>query len=158
MTFKEKWRCFREWDRKGLLIERVEGSRAYTSRGYVFDRRVFRVYALLVLACLLYIIFSAGVGWREYYVYCSLKNVDGCGNPCYYNYYQEECAPIRELERLPPGFLLGKLPSERYNSLSKGYLYVLFYGFVTAFALNHLLHNRGKSLRTILPEIKEERR
>lgn len=152
MSFRETWQRFRANDRKGLLIDRVEGPLAITKRGYVFDRRAFRAYALLVGVVIVYIMFSSGVGWRELYISCPWTNERDCENPCYHNFRDERCSEIVLREYLPRGYTLGRTPPPEYEAQVRGLFFVIVGGFLFAFGMNHYLHNRGRSLRLILPE------
>lgn len=148
------FRSLMEFDGKGLLVDRVVGDLAFTRRGYCFDRRVFRVYLIVVFGMLALVMFSSSVGVHEFYLSCP---VDGpsCSNPYYLSCDRVECESIRGQEFLRPGFHLGTPPTEEFGRLVRDFLLVVVLGFVLAFVVNHLLHNRGRSLSTIV-ELEDE--
>lgn len=157
------WRRFREFDNKGILIDRVEGSMAYTKRGYVFNRWIFRAYVVLVFLIILFIIMNSSAGWKEFYLHCPTQeeaaergyvNYYGgwCDNPCYRDYDNDYCAPVADMELLPSGFTIGNPPSEELSRQVNGLVWIIISGFVLAFAVNHLGYNRGRPLEYILPE------
>ena len=151
---REKWNKFREWDKKGLLVERVKGSKAYTKKGYVIDRRIFRVYFfLLVLPAILYVVLTAGVGWSEFYVSCPIDGYGECKNPFYLNCDREECRQIESREFLPRGFQLGEKPSKEFKNQVLGVELIAFGGFLVALGLNHFWHNKRKKLSDLFPDL-----
>ena len=110
------WKRFREFDRKGLLIDKVVGSKAYTKMGYVFDRRIFRVYFfLIVVPMILWVMWSSGVGWREFYVSCPISGYGQCENPFYLNCDMKGCESIKYMEFLPRGFEMGNKPTAEFE-------------------------------------------
>lgn len=148
------WRDFMEFDRKGILVAKVKGRMAFTHRGYVIDRLVFRVYLALVLLCILAVGFFSSVGWREAYAYCPEDTVGKCWNPCFQK--GERCAPISHQEFLSPGEAIGNPQHEDFDERVRGLWFVIFGGALLAFALNHLWHNRGRPVSHLFPKLEVE--
>ena len=143
---------FREFDAKGLLIDKVVGPLAYTKDGYVFDRRVFRTYALLLLLIIVYIGATHNVGFNNFYLHCAVDDnpiETQCVNPCYENYDREECAPIVDLETIPRGFTLGTPPDPSFMRAINVLFWCVGIGFVLSCVINHYLHNKGRPISTI---------
>ena len=157
------WKKFREWDNKGLLIDRVDGCMAYTKRGYVFNRWFFRAYTAVIVMVVLFIILNSSAGWKEFYLHCPTEeeaaergyaNYFGgwCSNPCYRDYDNKYCALVADMEFLPSGFTIGNPPSEELSRQLNGLLWIIICGFILAFSLNHLRYNRGRPLEHIFNE------
>ena len=145
------WKRFREWDQKGLLIDRVEGEKAITKRGFIFDRRIFRVYMIVVFAMIFWIMATSSVPIHAFYANCS-ANGPACPNPCYKG--GDRCGEYQFMETLQPGITIGTPPDQSYLSKINGLFLVIFFGFVVAFSVNKMIWNRGRSIETIFPELK----
>jgi hypothetical protein len=145
------WKKLREFDKRGVLMERVEGPFGITKKGYVVDRRVFRVYMALVVALIAYIMFTSGVGWNEVYVACPLDHMGECENPCYLG--GDKCGALQFQEYIAPGTEFGRLPPPEYESQKRGLWWFIVCGFVLAFSINHMMHNRGKSIGDLFPDV-----
>lgn len=143
------WRRFRAWDEKGPFMHEVKGELAITRGGYVFDRRVFRVVLILFFGLLVWMIYTANVGHQEVYISCT--GTTPCENQFYHNCDHPVCAPIVNQEILPPGFALGTPPSVEFHRQVKGLVLITVSLFILAFVVNHFLHNKGRSLNTIMP-------
>lgn len=157
MTWREKWRAFRKWDSKGLLVKEVTGSLGRTTSGYVIDRRIFRTYGGLLLALLLYVGLTSGVGWREEYVRCPPDPMGGpCDNPYYLSCDATWCAPIANSPTIARGTEYGTPPDPRFAQQVRGLWIFALSGMVVAFGVNHLVHNRMRKFSDILPPTNDE--
>ena len=79
------WSRLREFDGKGLLVDRVSGELAFTRKGYCFDRRVFKSYLILVFLVLSLILFFSHAGLKNFYLVC-----DNYGQPCVNPFYHDD--------------------------------------------------------------------
>lgn len=148
------WRKFREWDDKGLLIDRVDGDLAITKRGFIFDRRIFRSYVILVFVLIFWIMLTSKVPIHAFYFECSV-NGPACVNPCFdagRHVKGDRCSPYADNEFLRPGESIGMPPDPAYGRQVAGLLLVAVVGFLAAFGLNKRLWNRGRSIKMIFPE------
>lgn len=148
---RDWWRRFRAFDNKGLLVERVEGSFAYTRRGYVVNRWIFRAYLVSVLLVLCVVGLTSHVGWREFYVSCPLDAPGPCKNPFYLDCPVAGCRQIEREEFLPRGFSLGRAPDAGFEKSVEYAVWYVCVGFILTLGVNHYVHNRGRPFRYILP-------
>lgn len=143
------WRRFRSWDNKGLLIDRVKGDLAITKKGYIFDRRIFRVFLIFMFLMVTYFVAtSENVRLHEFYLVC--RGPTPCQNQFYHACDIEECKSIENQELLPAGFELGKKPDPLFEQRIDWFVQSLIALFVLSFVANHFSHNKGRSLNTIL--------
>lgn len=143
------WKKFREFDEKGLLIDRVEGDFGITKRGYVFDRRIFQGYMILVFLVIFGIMLTSKVPIHAFYATCA-ANGPACQNPCFHA--GDRCGVYQNLEFLTPGSVIGTPPDPAFGRQLRGLLFVIGFGFLAAFGLNKLLWNLGRSVAMIFPE------
>lgn len=146
------WRKLLEWDNKGLLADRIVGDLAITKRGYVLDRRIFKVYLIVFFLSLSYVMYVSSADFREIHVHCP-ENGPSCANPCYG--LEGVCSPYNEIEQLYPGQSFGNAPDPLFFSQLYGLLWITIGGLLVAFGVNHLCHNRGRPLSYLLPEAEE---
>lgn len=150
MTMIEVWRWFREFDKKGLLMHRVDGEFGITRGGYRFDRRIFRSYIIVVYLFIIYILLTSDVGWKETYIACPIGSNGPCENPCYHG--GDRCGNFQFQEFLQPGEQFGTPPSEEFSRDIDILFVIIFIGLLFSFVLNHKLHNKGRSVNTIFEE------
>lgn len=152
MSVKEWWRRFREFDRKGPFIHKIEGNFSITTGGYRFDRRIFRVYLGVVFLIILGTMITSSVGWREIGLSCPSNTPGACPNPCYQG--TGRCAPYAHIETIQPGETLGTLPTREFERRVRG-VWQLSVGLgVLAFVLNHFRNNKRKGLKDLFPELR----
>jgi hypothetical protein len=145
---KSWWARLRSFDERGLLIDRLEGDLAITKKGYIFDRRIFRVFLIFMFATLAYLMFTTtNVQVHEFYMVC--VGPTPCQNQFYHACDREECKSIENQEVLPAGFELGKKPDPIFEKKISWFVEALLGAFVLTFLANHFLHNKGRSLETI---------
>jgi len=148
------WQKFREFDRRGLLFERVERHLAYTSQGYVVNRWIFRAYFLVLLLCIVAVAVEyRAIGWQSMYFSCDAENLLGCENPCY---GEPDCGVFGSLQYvalIPPGEGFGVPPDPAYEQRVRGLVFLAVWGFLVAFALNHGWYNRGRPVAFLFPKL-----
>lgn len=149
------WLKFRAFDKRGLLADRVEGSKAFTSKGYVIDRRIFRWYFFgLVLPMIVVLMVVSDVGWREAYVSCPVEATGPCENWCFQG--GDRCGAAQFVETLSPGESIGIAPSPEFERQVRGVWWVVVSGALLALILNHVWHNRGRRVSDLLPGLEDE--
>lgn len=139
-----KWSRFREFDRRGLLFERVDGVKAYTRTGYCVDKRF--VWGALVLTLLVvWLAFvearSMGVGAHEFSISCPADSPGPCMNPCYLG--KIDCGAIQFKEYLQPGESYGPDPNDFFALTTRVWVSVVCL-LSLALVLNHVVYNIGK--------------
>lgn len=109
-----------------------------TKSGYVFQRRIFRLYALCVVILAVVFFFSAG-GFGKQYAYSACGN-DFIGNnlPCENMLYDKCDLPACQKPVLQPGEVIGERPR---TDLSERLIGASLLGLVAAFLLNHIINN-----------------
>ena len=154
MTFRSLWQRFRDFDRRGLLVERVQGHLAFTQRGYVINRRIFQAYIAIVILAIIALGLLSGVGWREAYAHCPVGTVGKCWNPCFEK--EGRCSSINNQEFLLPGETLGVEPNTDFQNGLRALIFFILGGAFLAFAMNHLMHNRGRPFKYLFPKLEVE--
>lgn len=149
------WRRFREFDRKGLFVDRVEGRFAFTRKGYVINRGIFWVYFAVLLMMLLGVGYVyRDVGWRSMHFSCGDDSLPpGCENPCF---GKEDCGvagSLRDVPFIPPGEGFGSKPPEGYLLAVRWCWSFAFLGFLMSLCFNHRVHNRGRSFLDLFPDL-----
>ena len=157
MTFRSLWQRFRDFDRRGLLVARVNGHLAFTQRGYVINRRIFQAYLLVVILCLALVAYTyRDVGVRSLYFRCDINSTTACENPCY---GESDCGVYSSLQNvryIPPGEGFGNPPDEGYQKAVRDVWGVVILGLVAAFLVNHAAHNRGRPFKYLFPKLEVE--
>ena len=143
------WRGLWELQKKGLLVERVDGRFSYTRTGYRFDRYLIRgglgLSLLVLLGGFVYGMFL-GVGFHELYYSCPWNESLGCANPYYLRCTESFCQEFQFVEHFSPGQTLGVPPNERFLRVSNWASIIGVSVFVLSLLFNHFLYNRGKSI------------
>lgn len=144
MNLRERWKKFREFDERGLLIARVEGSKAYTKSGYVFNRWIFRA-AFSVIIILIIFLAIQGYAWKSYYFKCPEDSFEPCRNPFIssngpVNYCLVEDVELCSVPTLQPGEEYGPKPP----FLVKHFISLWALTFLCAVLVNHFIYNKGK--------------
>lgn len=155
MSLGESCRKFRAFDQKGLLFSRVKGPLAFSRRGYVVDRRIFRIPLFVTLGLLAYLFFTSPIGWREVYVHCPENNTGPCHNPFYHDCPVAACKSIEAEQWIPAGFELGRPPDQNFMNSVQAVVWAFVAGLFLAFVMNHLLHNRGRSFLLLFPKLED---
>lgn len=130
------------------LVTKREGRFNYIGDLYRFDRRIFQVTILIVIALILFV-FNA-YNWDfsdKIYINCNVSS--GCENPFY---QQSTWSPLSQEDRarckaewctqprLPFGFETGTKPNWFYSNVGP----ICYTIFMLALLLNHFLYNKGK--------------
>jgi len=112
-----------------------------TKSGYVFERRIFRLYALGVVVFAIFLFLTAG-GFGKQYAYTECKN-DFIGNnlPCDNILYGKCDLPACQKAVLQPGESIGEKPP---TNLSERLIGASFMGLLAAFLFNHIFNNFHK--------------
>lgn len=142
MTFKEFWAK----QKKGFLIDRVEGRYSYTRKNYKFDRYLLRgaiIFSMVLLGlCFLYG-YSQGYHLNELYVTCPGDAwLPGCLNPCYQQWSEPLCEGLQNQEFILPGGSIGKTPDMVMLLYFRFAIWGSLIVIVKALLYNHWKHNR----------------
>lgn len=148
MTWRENLQKLREFNRNGLLVQRVEGRFSFTKTGYRFDRYLIRIALALSMAIILGMFaygVHQGVRLNELYVDCPFDTpYPGCLNPYYMTCDEDFCRDIVGIKTFQPGTTFGEPPNEAFLHASKWATILGIAVFVGALLLNHFRYNKGE--------------
>lgn len=135
-----------------MKYERYTKVELLNNKSYTFDKNIFSI-SILILLCIFFIILFSNGGLsteKNFYVNCDVSKGWGfpyCENPFYLNYpiCNEVWDGACTQQLLENGFVYGTPPPRYFLYFN----YAIFMLLVSAFVINHLVHNRHLKLADI---------